>query len=433
MRKSALAALATGAAVTTIIVATRDAQAGAFALREQSAIGQGSSFAGVAAGGAPSSMFWNPATMTQFYGLNFESDISAILPKVDQTGVNNTPSFLQFSGGLTNTGKDALVPASYTTWQLSDRFWVGLSVNAPFGLSVGFERPNWGGWFYAQNTYLKTYNATPSVAIKITDWFSIGAGLQIQYAKADLNSASGVVTVATPAILNIHGTGWAWGWTAGATFTPTPTTQIGVGWRSQLDQDIDGTVRNATGFQVGVDTTLKLPDVVSAGIRQRLTDRWMVMGTVEWSHWSRIGTATINGSNALFGTNLTLPFQYSDGWFYSIGTEYIVNPRLTLRTGFGFETSPITDNVRTPRLPDNDRYWASVGFTHAMTERLKLDVGYSYIWLKDTHIDITAASGNPWFSGGQTYVGDSASHIHIFSLGVRYQLYEPPKPVITKG
>ena len=55
-----------------LLTATLDANAGGFALREQSAFGQGSSFAGVAAGGSLSSMFWNPATMTQVPGMQIE-------------------------------------------------------------------------------------------------------------------------------------------------------------------------------------------------------------------------------------------------------------------------------------------------------------------------------------------------------------------------
>ena len=63
-----------------LLVATAGANAGGFAIREQSAYGQGSSFAGVAAGGALSSMFWNPATMTQFNGKTIERDLTRHYP-----------------------------------------------------------------------------------------------------------------------------------------------------------------------------------------------------------------------------------------------------------------------------------------------------------------------------------------------------------------
>ena len=52
-------------ALVTLAVGTTQALAGGLALREQSAWGEGTSYAGVAAGGSLSAMFWNPATITQ--------------------------------------------------------------------------------------------------------------------------------------------------------------------------------------------------------------------------------------------------------------------------------------------------------------------------------------------------------------------------------
>ncbi len=36
---------------------------------------------------------------------------------------------------------------------------------------------------------------------------------------------------------------------------------------------------------------------------------------------------------------------------------------------------------------------------------MSFDLAYSHIFVKSTHIDISAASGNPWFDG-VTYIGD---------------------------
>src|SRR5688500_3991992 len=50
-------------AAALALLSGSEAQAGGFSIREQSAFGQGSSFAGIAAGGSLSSMYWNPATL----------------------------------------------------------------------------------------------------------------------------------------------------------------------------------------------------------------------------------------------------------------------------------------------------------------------------------------------------------------------------------
>ena len=74
------ALLVTCSGLAALVVATADANAGGFAVREQSAWGQGASFAGVAAGGSSSAMFWNPATMTQIPGIQSNSVWSGIMP-----------------------------------------------------------------------------------------------------------------------------------------------------------------------------------------------------------------------------------------------------------------------------------------------------------------------------------------------------------------
>ena len=256
-----------------------------------------------------------------------------------------------------------------------------MSINAPFGLSLNFPDA-WAGRFYASgNELLKTYNATPSLAWRINDWISVGVGVQIQYAKSIFEiglpggpgtplpgGLGGVGSTST-----LRGTGWAYGATAGVTLTPTPTTTIGLGWRSALNQKIEGVQVTSValpGTTTGsVNATLDLPDIVSLGIRQRLDPQWTLLGTVEWSNWSRIGTSNIlqlNGAPAtILGHPVTIPFQWQDGWFFSGGAEYICTDRLTVRGGIGYEISPVTDQVRTPHscrtMTDSGRRLAQPG------------------------------------------------------------------------
>jgi len=429
-----------------LLAATADANAGGFAIREQSSYGQGSSFAGVAAGGSLSSMFWNPATMTQVPGIQFEAVLSGIIPSSTHTATTSTYGGAPFSYPTTadNSANAAIVPASYFSYQINPQLWVGLSINSPSGLSLSFP-DNWVGRTYAESTSLKTFNFTPSIAYQINNWISVGAGVQIQYAKADL--ATGLPLNAVPSpfaltnLVSIEGDGYGYGFTLGATLTPTPTTTIGIGYRSAINQKISGTMSLPAGaiFSApistpgAVDTTLNLPDMVSIGLRQRLSPQWMVMATVEWANWSRIGTSNILQSSGapatVVGTPVRLPFQYSDGWYYSVGAEYQWSDALALRGGIGFEKSPITDSVRTPRLPDNDRTWLSIGATYKMTKKITLDAAYSHLFVKSTPIDISAASGNPWFSSGITYIGSVDSHVDIISVALRYRFDDPPAPV----
>ncbi|HEX5508517.1 MAG TPA: OmpP1/FadL family transporter [Pseudolabrys sp.] len=420
-----------GCGVLALMVAAPSVSlAGGFAVREQSSYGQGASYAGIAAGGSLSSMFWNPATMTQVPGLQSEIVAATVFPY--SVNSPHTGSTLLALGGTGNVGDTTLVPSGYTSWQINNSLWLGVSLNAPFGLSEHFPDA-WAGRNYADGASLRTYNATPSIAYRINDWISVGFGVQIEYAHASLSTG---LPTGLGNVLNVTGNGWGYGVTAGVTVKPTPVTTIGLGWRSAINQKIDGSMALPAGaifnppFSTpgGVNTTIDLPDVVSLGLRQKINPQLTLLGTVEWSNWSRIGTSNVNQSNGspatvlagLGGGAVTLPFQYRDGWFFSVGAEYQWNEQLTLRGGVGFERSPVSDQVRTPIVPDNDRTWLSVGLSYQLTKAAAIDFAYSHLFVKNTSVNISATSGNPWFDG-VTYIGGVDSHIDIVSLALKYR------------
>ncbi len=325
-------------------------------------------------------------------------------------------------GGTSNTGDAALVPSSYFSYQLNPNLWLGMSVNSPFGLSVHFPDA-WAGANYAAGpSSIRSYNATPSIAYRVNDWISVGVGVQIQYASLNFTHGAAV----PPSNATLSTTGWGYGFTAGVTLTPTPMTTIGIGYRSGIDQKLNnGSLTLPAALGGGVfpaSVAVNLPDMVSLGIRQRLNPQWVLLGTVEWTDWSRIGTPVISGP-PLPAVSLNLPLQYKDGWLFSVGAEYMATDRLTLRTGFGYEISPDTDQVRTPLIPDNDRFWASIGASWKIMPGMTADLAYSHLFVVSTPINISLASGNPWFAttGGVTYIGDVQSHVDILSVGVKYR------------
>ena len=431
------------AGVGFFVAVTATANAGGLAVREQSAYGQGSSYAGVAAGGSLSSMFWNPATMAQMPGVQSESVLTGILGSATNTPTGGTYAGFPFSlGGTGNITHDALVPSSYYSWQFNDKLWLGLSINSPFGLAETFPDRWAGRVFAAGGENLMTFNFAPSVAYKISDLISVGFGVQIQYGSASFTQGipGGFPGAGLTNQAGLSGAGFGYGFTAGLTLTPTPSTTIGLGYRSGINQKINGTL--ALPAAVGgppvstpgsVNTTVNLPDVVSLGLRQKLSSQWTAMATVEWTNWSRIGTSNVlqpNGAPALIVFNpVVVPFQYQDGWFYSLGAEYQWNPQLALRAGIGFEKSPVTDTVRGPAIPDADRTWLSIGGSYKFSDKMSFDLAYSHVFVKTAPINITNAS-NPFFAigGGTVYTGTVESHIDIISVAMHYRWDDPSPP-----
>jgi long-chain fatty acid transport protein len=405
-----------------LIVMSSTSLAGGFALREQSAYGQGKSFAGVAAGGSLSSMFWNPSTLSEVYGLQNETVLNFIVPDSDVDIINP---------GLADPGDiglDAFVPAGYNAYRLNERWVVGLGTNGPFGLSTKIPLGNPARAF-AGTSEVFSLNVNPSVAYDVNNWLSIGAGAQIQYFDVRLTNNS----------FDINGDDIGFGFTAGVTLKPAKGTTIGVGFRSAVEHELEGDLigalaplnfgGGATG-PIGVDLTT--PEMVSLGINQRITDAFTVSGTVEWTNWSRISSFPVINRNTGTAIDLNpltpattdpLTFAYEDGWFFSVGGEYDYSQALSLRAGVGYEISPIKTQDRSYRLPDDDRLWLSAGLTYEHNEKYALDMGYTFITTFDTDIPsptvVVPAAG---------FNANVDATVHILAVGLKVKFGGHSKP-----
>src|SRR5258706_9739516 len=354
-------------AASVVLGSAYPALAGGFALREQSTVYQGMSFAGDGAGGALSSMFWNPAATATLPGLNTESSYTLIVPDAQVTVTStNIPGLGAFPDRSDIAGP-AFVSASYAAYQLSGyspNLFIGVGVNSPFGLVTQPERSNYQGSLLARTSKLMTVNLNPNVAYRIAPGVTIGAGVQVEYADGTFKFAAG-----SPLAPNafFRGDDVAFGATAGILLQPSAGTSIGLGWRSQLTHKLDGDF-GIVGVLPKVDATadLKLPDTVTLSLSQALSPSLRLNGTIEWSNWSRLKELRVDRS---VGSDLVIDANWSDGWLFALGGEYDFSRQLTLRTGVGYEISPVdSPEKRIIGIPDSDRIWVSGGASYKWSQ-----------------------------------------------------------------
>lgn len=413
------------------------AYAGSFALREQSTIGLGQAFAGVAAGsGGLSSMYWNPATMTLIPGWQSQWSVSGIFPRADIRPTTGTSPILLNFGGSASTGniiQSGVLAAGYTSYQVNDRLWIGLATNTPFGL-VTKNPINAPGQLYARTSKVMSFDVNPNIAFKVTDWLSIGLGVQAMYFETRLTSAVSPAPSAPSAILK--GDSWGYGLTAGVMITPMEGTQIGIGYRSSVKQNLEGSLRSPTlpaftGGYAPVKADLTLPDLLTIGIRQTVTPDLTLSAAFEWTKWSSLGVipVTVRSGPLAGNTVTTLPFKYDDGYFASVGAEYSWNPELTLRAGLGYEWSPISDSNRDLRVPDSDRIHATLGFGYKFNNKLSVDFAYAHLFaLKG---DVKIGPNNPHFISTPAplpYFGKVNASVDIVSASLTYRWDDPGEP-----
>lgn len=400
MKKTCLTGVA---AVVLCAVAGEAAFAGGFAIREQSAELQGMSFAGAAAGSMGlSSMFFNPATVTQHGGLNSETNISLIIGDSRIKNAGFTPAGptpgLNDSGNISdgNFGDLAVVPASYYSYQYNDRIFLGLALNSPFGLETKAEK-GYVGTTHGIHSKVLNIIANPVIGYKINDMISIAAGPQISYIHGKLTSSL------TPGSLSedvrIHADDWAFGATAGINIQLAEGTNIGVGYRSVVKHKLDGTFTSPFTGRVGATAKLDLPHTVTVSASHQLTEAIGLHASFEWADWSSLKALNVNGAA---GQITSTPFNWDDSFFFSIGADYAFNDYLTLRLGVAYEDSPVPDSTRGVRVPDNDRIWVSGGASYMMADWLTVHGSYTHIFVDDASVALTAPS--PLFGTFETNV-----------------------------
>jgi len=386
---------AAGAALCAGLVLSTAAHAGAFAVREQSSYYQGMSFAGAAAGDDLSSMFWNSAAAAAAPGINVQANAALVVP---HTEVEADPSSTFVAGlGLdTDSGEigdPTFVPATYANYQFSERLFLGVGLNSQYGFSTKPDNLNFAGTPIATTSEIFSVTINPNVAYKITPDITVGVGLQVLYADVRLRSSNATLITGDDG-REVEVDDWAVGATAGITWQPTSGTSIGVGYRSHINVEADGTC-TGIGPSAGpgggcptptsVEAELTLPDLVTASFSQRVGERWKVLGTIEWTNWSQVGKQA-NFVDDQGNVVDIFPLGYDDGWYFSGGVEYAWRPDTILRAGLGYEISPISDEARSPSLPDNDRVWLSAGFSTKLSESTKVDFGYSHLFVEDAPI-----------------------------------------------
>jgi long-chain fatty acid transport protein len=393
------------------------AAASGFQLIEQNASGIGNAYAGSAAVAEnASTIFYNPAGMTQLKAREVSLGLSMIRPsfKFSNNGSSGYGPAATAPGAASparsGDGGDAgswnALPNAYLSWALNKDIYLGLGLGAPFGLNTEYDK-NWLGAAHSVMFDIKTYNINPSVAFRVNDLVSLGAGINYMKMEAEYKKtqvlrlslpAGGFIT--SPARLKADDD--AWGWNVGALFTLSPATRIGLSYRSKVKQNLEGNLTvNAqpaampAGARVDAAASLELPDTFIVSLAQKLNDRWELLADVSWTGWSSIQKVDIKctGKCAQLGqangaTVQTLGTKFDDTWRVALGANYQIDPSLKLKFGIAYDQTPVPDaQHRLVSLPDNDRLWLSFGAQWKPSQDAALDLGVSYLDVKNTKID----------------------------------------------
>lgn len=439
--------------VFLICISTGSAMGAGFALIEEGVTGLGNAYAGGAASAEDATtIFLNPAGMTRLSGQQASVAAHIIIPSAKFSNEGST-HVLQGQTGIPLLGGNGgdggvtkVIPNAYYTIKVNDRLSLGLGVNAPFGLSTDYDH-DWVGRYHAWKSEVFTVNINPSVAYKVTDQLSVGAGISVQYIKAKLSNAIDFGTLdvlgrlglpagalhLTPqksdGSVSLEGDSWGVGFNLGLLYEFTRDTRLGVAYRSRIKQKLEGDAEFENvpaGLapvpvfkNTGVKADITVPDTLSASVFHSFTPQWSVMADVTWTNWSLFKELRVRFDNPNQPDSVTTE-NWQDSWRYSLGVSYLPDPKWILRAGVAYDTSAVADaQYRTPRIPDSDRYWTAIGLGYKVSQAVSFDLGYAHLFIRNSSIDQTPTGENAVRGGLQ---GSYKSHIDILSaqLNVRF-------------
>ncbi len=414
-----------------LILLSGEAHSAAFMLNEQSPSASARSYAGSAAiADDASTIFYNPAGMTELKRAEAQIGSHLIMPRAEISNNGSTASVLgnpaaPFTGTSDQGFDPQLSGHMYLAAPAAEGFWLGLGVTVPFALANHYDN-DFFGRYDSTRASLRAVDLAPSIAYRLHPRVSIGGGVDIQYMDAKLVNAlpnpldpSGAPTPATDGLFSVEGSDWSLGFNAGALFKPVDNVRVGVTYRSAITHKIEGEATTDFGgakTMQDVSTEVKLPDTVALGVAYDVTPTLTLLGQVGYYGWSRFEEVRLKLAD---GTQPTTTENFRDTWSVAIGAQWAVAPGWMLRTGMMYDRTPTRDQYRSTIIPDVDRLWASIGATYAISDSLALDFSYQHMFAKDGPINRTN-SFPTLFTTVQT-TGTTETSADIVGLSLRMQ------------
>ena len=381
-------------AVAGLIAMASSTYAAGFMLTEQSASSLGRAYAGAGVDGSDiSGVFYNPATMTLHPGTQIQAGFVAIGLDLDYKGNDGTTE-----NGRANTQP---IPFGYISHQATDNVWVGLAMTVPFGMGTEYD-DNWSLASRGISAQVLTFDFNPNVAWKLSEKVSLGAGMSVQYAAADLKMRDNLPGLPQTVDGEIDADSWAWGFNVGMMWTPADNLRFGLSYRSKVNHHAKGdfTVSNLRQGNMAITgdnltgaltnptlealwgkhdaaVSLSTPAWLMATAAWDVNDLLSLYATFRWTDWSSFKDLDINYSVVGLGT---MTKAWKDTYLVSLGADMRFYDWWTMRAGIGYETSAVDEaQYRTAIIPDADRLWLALGSSFKVAKDFQLDV--SAAWL----------------------------------------------------
>jgi long-chain fatty acid transport protein len=390
MKSHKVTLLVLGSSVLVALFAARPATAGGVYANEYGTPEMGTAGAGAEASALDASTaipFYNPAGMTRLKGNQFIVAGGALFASAE-FDLDPATTILGGNGGEAASPVPILTAAYVHSF--TEQFKFGAAMFAAAGAALEYE-PTWAGRRQSQRSEILALSLSPTLAYRVSDWFSFGAGVNIIASALD-TQVGGLVPTNQ---IKIDGSDTQISYNASLMFEPGDKTRIGVSYVSETEFDYAGDITRTgvlTGTQTSaVNTTLTLAQVLRVGLHYDISPKAAIVGTLGWEDWSALESQLIS-----IGTGITapLPRNWEDTYRYGVGFHYKVSDPWLLRFGVNYDTSPTRAADRTADLPVDSQLRLAGGFQNVRSDKFSWGAELLFADLGDAEINNSGLVGS---------------------------------------
>jgi len=352
------------------------AQCGGFCVYEVATPQMGSSYAGFAAVAQDAAtVYLNPAGMTRLEKAEVLGGAYAAFFKL-KFDTNQSGTAAPFGGGNGGSGNGFLPGVgSYAVVPITDDLRVGMAINGLFGGSVDYSQ-GWVARTFITELSLITLNFQPTLAYRVTDWLSLGAGLNVLRTELDKFELNLTPLGGGPSVNANGADDWSVAGTFGVLLEPVEGTRLGVTYRTKSDANLTG--GNASNFKFNFN----YPQGFNVSLFHQLNPAVALLFDAGWSDWSDFSQNSVR----VRGADVSFDRKWDDTWRVAGGLQYSLGESWLLQGGVSYDSSPVKNKRRTPDLPVSEQYRFSAGVQHKLRSNLTVGLTYTFLWFGNPKI-----------------------------------------------
>ena len=338
-----------------------------------------------------STLFKNPAGMSRLDGAQFQAGVQALYGNVSFSPNAQTSPRLGTDDGGNAVGwvPDASL---FVTVPLGQRWRVGLGTLSYFGTAVDYG-DDWVGRYFVQKSILLGVTLMPSASFQVTDWLSVGAGLNAMYGYANAHIAVNNI-IGPDGQMRLIDSTWGFGADVGVLIQVSEKTRFGITYLSPVRLNFKATPSfTGLGTVLGallanppeLDLGITVPQSVMVSAYHALNEKWSLMADFGWQNWNQFHNLRVEFNSRL--TTTAIQPEFRDTWHGAFGAQYRASEKWLFSAGVAFDSSAANGENRTFTLPIGQAWRFGLGMGYQLNRAVKIAAAETFAWVGDMSIN----------------------------------------------